>query len=88
MEHNTSDVNTSPDLDPESGPGKKVKFKQEEVEEEGAPNNLQPPSNLASTTAKVRNITSKVEYQTVYIQEVSSQYVRTCELYCRHIKKS
>ena len=56
VEHNPSNVNTPPDPDPESGPGKKVKFKQEEVEEEGTPTNLQPPSNLASTTAQVRNV--------------------------------
>ena len=56
VEHNPSNVNTPPDPDPESGPGKKVKFKQEEVEEEGNPTNLQPPSNLTSSTAQVRNV--------------------------------
>ena len=64
MEHNTSDTNTPPGLDPEPElkpepkpePEKKVQFEREEEEEEIAPNNLPPSSNLASSTAQVRNL--------------------------------
>ena len=72
VEHNPSNVNTPPDPGLESEPKpepqkpepeskKKVKFSQEEVEEEGTHNSLQPPSNVTSSTAQVRNV--DVSYQ-------------------------
>ena len=66
-EHKTSNTNTHthsipssssaqlpPDLDPE--PEKEDKFEQQHEEEEIAPNNLPPSSNLAPSTAQVRNL--------------------------------
>ena len=61
VEHN---VNATPDpglesepklehQKPEPGPKKKVKFSQEEVEEEGTHDSLQPPSNVTSSNAQV-----------------------------------
>ena len=90
VEHNPSNV-TPPDPGLESEPKpepqkpepeskKKVKFKQEEVEEEGTHNSLQPPSNVASSTAQVRNV--DISYQKLNTRlYISKKYQATmCEL--------
>ena len=68
VQHNPSNVNSTGTTTPDSGlksepklehqkqkPGskKKVKFSQEEVEEEGTHESLQPPSNVTSSNAQV-----------------------------------
>ena len=91
VEHNPSNVNTTPDpglesepkpehQKPEPGSKKKVKFSQEEVEEEGTHDSLQPPSNVTSSTAQVRNV--DISYQKLNTRlYISKKYQATmCEL--------
>ena len=95
VQHNPSNVNSTSTTTPDSGlksepklehqkpkPGskKKVKFSQEEVEEEGTHESLQPPSNVTSSNAQVRNV--DVSYQKLNTRMyISKKYqAAMCEL--------